>query len=106
MPKKIDPPRNVAVLFKRQKKFKESQPDYSGAYKDPDGNLLKCNIWVKVTKHGGTCLVFKTELFTPEQESQTPKEKEVINEPKHIKPRVLQHNPLKRGATKGKDESG
>jgi len=40
-------------LFKNDKREKESQPQYKGTAKDPDGREMWVSAWVEETKAGG-----------------------------------------------------
>ena len=44
--------RNSGVLFKNERKTKDTHPDYAGSYTDGDGNEYFLDAWIKEGKKG------------------------------------------------------
>jgi len=51
---------NRGVLFKNDRKEKESQPDYKGSYTDGNGSEFWLSAWLKKDKNGNTFMSLST----------------------------------------------
>ena len=53
---------NRGVLFKNDRKEKETHPDYKGSYTDVNGNDHWLNAWLAKDKNGNTYMRLTTKL--------------------------------------------
>jgi len=51
---------NRGVLFKNDRKEKETHPDYKGSYTDGDGQEFWLSAWLKKDKNGNTFMSLST----------------------------------------------
>jgi hypothetical protein len=63
--------RNTGVLFKNDRKSKDTHPDYTGSYTDGDGNEYFLDAWIKDGQKG-KFMRLKTKLKDKQPEPQQP----------------------------------
>lgn len=61
--------RNTGVLFKNDRKSKDTHPDYTGSYTDGDGNEYFLDAWIKDGQKG-KFMRLKTKLKDKQPEPQ------------------------------------
>lgn len=61
--------RNSGVLFKNERKTKDTHPDYAGSYTDGDGNEYFLDAWIKEGKKG-KFMSLRTKLKDKQPEPQ------------------------------------